>query len=154
MSFATKYWALLQVFKVTGEVEFFGELQPLADARAFQRYLDAATKREWVVYAKRPFNDATCVLKYLAGYTHRVAISNSRILSYRDGKVTFRYKDYAPREPTTNDDRSGHRVYSPLPVARSARRLHANSALRVLGQSSSTRETGNLPSLAGLYGHR
>jgi hypothetical protein len=93
--FRNKYRALLQKAFQRGELEFFGELQPLADARAFQRYLDAATKREWVVYAKRPFNDATCVLKYLAGYTHRVAISNSRLLGYRDGKVTFRYKDYA-----------------------------------------------------------
>ena len=93
--FRNKYRALLQKAFQRGELEFFGELQPLTDARAFRRYLDAATKREWVVYAKRPFNDATCVLKYLAGYTHRVAISNSRLLSYRDGKVTFRYKDYA-----------------------------------------------------------
>jgi hypothetical protein len=93
--FRNKYRALLQKAFQRGELEFFGELQPLADARAFQRYLDAATKRKWVVYAKRPFNDTTCVLKYLARYTHRVAISNSRLLSYRDGKVTFRYKDYA-----------------------------------------------------------
>ena len=48
-----------------------------------------------MVYAKRPFHDASCVLKYLARYTHRVAISNSRLLGYQDGKVTFRYKDYA-----------------------------------------------------------
>jgi hypothetical protein len=48
-----------------------------------------------VVYAKRPFGDATCVLKYLAHYTHRVAIANSRLLAYQNGNVTFRYKDYA-----------------------------------------------------------
>jgi len=93
--FRNKYRALLLKAFQRGELEFFGELQPLADQRAFQRYLDAATTREWVVYAKRPFNDATCVLKYLARYTHRVAISNSRLLAYQDGKVTFRYKDYA-----------------------------------------------------------
>lgn len=93
--FRNKYRALLLKAFQRGELEFFGDLQPLADSRAFQRYLDAATTREWVVYAKRPFNDATCVLKYLARYTHRVAISNSRLLGYRDGRVTFRYKDYA-----------------------------------------------------------
>ena len=93
--FRNKYRALLLKAFQRGELKFFGELQPLADPRAFQRYLDAATTREWVVYAKRPFNDATCVLKYLARYTHRVAISNSRLLGYQDGKVTFRYKDYA-----------------------------------------------------------
>jgi hypothetical protein len=92
--FRNKYRALLLKAFQRGELKFFGELQPLADARAFQRYLDAATTREWVVYAKRPFHDATCVLKYLARYTHRVAISNSRLLDYRDGEVTFRYKDY------------------------------------------------------------
>lgn len=48
-----------------------------------------------MVYAKRPFHNATCVLKYLGRYTHRVAISNSRLLGYRSGRVTFRYKDYA-----------------------------------------------------------
>jgi hypothetical protein len=93
--FRNKYRALLLKAFQRGELEFFGELQPLAELCAFQRYLDAATTREWVVYAKRPFNDATCVLKYLARYTHRVAISNSRLLGYQDGKVTFRYKDYA-----------------------------------------------------------
>ncbi len=93
--FRNKYRALLQKAFQRGALEFFGDLQLLADARAFQRYLAAATTREWVVYAKRPFQNPTCVLKYLARYTHRVAISNSRLLGYRDGKVTFRYKDYA-----------------------------------------------------------
>jgi hypothetical protein len=93
--FRNKCRALLLKAFQRGGLEFFGELQPLADSRAFQSYLDAATTREWVVYAKRPFHDATCVLKYLARYTHRVAISNSRLLAYRDGKVTFHYKDYA-----------------------------------------------------------
>jgi hypothetical protein len=93
--FRNKYRALLLKAFQRGELGFFGALQPLADSRAFQCYLDAATTREWVVYAKRPFNEATCVLKYLARYTHRVAISNSRLLAYQDGQVTFRYKDYA-----------------------------------------------------------
>ena len=51
--------------------------------------------KEWVVYAKRPFGGPERVLKYLARYTHRVAISNARLLDLRDGRVTFRYKDYA-----------------------------------------------------------
>ena len=93
--FRNKFRILLQKAFQRGELEFFGELQPLADPDAFRRFLAAATGREWVVYAKRPFGDATCVLKYLARYTHRVAISNSRLLAYQDGKVTFRYKDYA-----------------------------------------------------------
>lgn len=55
----------------------------------------ALCAKEWVVYAKPPFGGPECVLKYLARYTHRVAISNSRLLDVRDGQVTFRYKDYA-----------------------------------------------------------
>jgi hypothetical protein len=93
--FRNKFRALLQKAFQRGELQFFGELQPLAAPDAFRRFLSAATGREWVVYAKRPFGDATCVLKYLARYTHRVAIANSRLLAYRDGCVTFRYKDYA-----------------------------------------------------------
>jgi hypothetical protein len=93
--FRRKFLALLERAFDRGELVFFGELQSLVEPSAFRRFLEAATRREWVVYAKRPFQDATCVLKYLARYTHRVAISNSRLLDYREGKVTFRYKDYA-----------------------------------------------------------
>jgi len=93
--FRNKFRGLLQKAFQRGKLEFFGELRPLAAPDAFRRFLAAATGREWVVYAKRPFGDATCVLKYLARYTHRVAIANSRLLAYRDGRVTFGYKDYA-----------------------------------------------------------
>ena len=93
--FRNKYRALLQKAFERGEIAFFGELQPLADPKIFRRYLDAVTRGEWVVYAKPPFGSPSCVLKYLARYTHRVAISNRRLLGYRDGRVTFRYKDYA-----------------------------------------------------------
>ncbi|MEN6495883.1 MAG: IS91 family transposase [Thermoguttaceae bacterium] len=93
--FRNQYRALLEKAFQRGELAFFGELQPLAEPEAFRRFLHTATKREWVVYAKRPFGSPDCVLKYLARYTHRVAISNHRLLGYRDGKVTFRYKDYA-----------------------------------------------------------
>jgi len=93
--FRNKFRALLQRAFDRGELGFYGELIPLADADAFRRFLQAATKRDWVVYAKRPFHGPEVVLKYLARYTHRVAISNSRLLAYRAGQVTFCYKDYA-----------------------------------------------------------
>jgi hypothetical protein len=93
--FRNKFRALLERAFQRGELQFFGELEPLANADAFRRFLATVAGREWVVYAKRPFSDATCVLKYLARYTHRVAIANSRLLAYQDGCVTFRYKDYA-----------------------------------------------------------
>jgi Putative transposase/Transposase zinc-binding domain len=93
--FRNKFRALLQKAFDRGELGFYGGLAVLSQADAFRRFLDSATEQEWVVYAKRPFGGATQVLKYLARYTHRVAISNSRLLAYRAGQVTFRYKDYA-----------------------------------------------------------
>ena len=77
-----------------GELQFFGNLARLATTRAFSAYLAPLRKCEWVVYAKRPFAGPGQVLSYLTRYTHRVAISNSRILSLSDGKVSFRWKDY------------------------------------------------------------
>jgi hypothetical protein len=67
----------------------------LAEPGARAAWYAALAAKEWVVYAKRPFGGPAQVLKYLARYTHRVAISNSRLLELRDGRVTFRYKDYA-----------------------------------------------------------
>jgi hypothetical protein len=93
--FRNKFRALLHKAFQRGELKFFGQLRPLAQPNAFHRWVTAVSAREWVVYAKRPFGNASCVLKYLAAYTHRVAISNSRLLAYQDDKVTFRYKDYA-----------------------------------------------------------
>jgi hypothetical protein len=84
----------LKALHDAGELQFFGNLARLATARAFSAYLAPLRKCEWVVYAKRPFAGPGQVLSYLARYTHRVAISNSRILSLSDGKVSFRWKDY------------------------------------------------------------
>jgi len=78
-----------------GELEFHGSLQSLAGEKAFHAFLRPLFRQDWVVYAKRPFGGPEHVLHYLARYTHRVAISNHRLLSVADGKVTFRWKDYA-----------------------------------------------------------
>jgi hypothetical protein len=73
-----------------------GKLTDVGDDRAFDRLLDASARREWVVYAKPPFGGPERVLKYLARYTHRIAISNHRLVSVDDDEhVTFRWKDYA-----------------------------------------------------------
>lgn len=72
-----------------------GQLEALANANAFQDLVDKLFATEWVVYAKPPFGGPEQVLKYLARYTHRVAISNHRLLKLEDDKVIFRYKDYA-----------------------------------------------------------
>jgi len=78
-----------------GKLQFHGEMSPLATPTAFEALCRKAKRIEWVVYAKPPFGGPEQVLKYLARYTHRVAISNSRILSIEGGRVTFTWKDYA-----------------------------------------------------------
>ena len=78
----------------TGRLAFFGSLSGLADRRAFLRHLSPVRKKRWVVYAKPPFAGPEAVLAYLSRYTHRVAISNSRLISFDQRGVTFRYKDY------------------------------------------------------------
>ncbi len=78
-----------------GELFFPGSLRPLANEKAFHAFLRTLFRQDWVVYAKPPFGGPEHVLHYLARYTHRVAISNHRIVNFADGKVTFRWKDYA-----------------------------------------------------------
>jgi hypothetical protein len=88
--FLTKLTAL----RDAGRLAFFGSLAPLADRRAFLRHLLPVRHQRWVVYAKPPFAGPEAVLAYLSRYTHRVAISNSRLLGFNETGVTFRYKDY------------------------------------------------------------
>jgi Putative transposase/Transposase zinc-binding domain len=85
---------LRQVFDA-GQLVLPAALARLAQPDVFARWLTPLARQEWVVYAKPPFGGPEQVLKYLARYTHRVAISNQRLLSLEDGQVTFRYKDYA-----------------------------------------------------------
>jgi Putative transposase len=77
------------------ELVFPGLLKPLAEEQAFRAFLRLLFCQDWVVYAKPPFGGPRHVLQYLARYTHRVAISNHRLVSFADNKVTFRWKDYA-----------------------------------------------------------
>jgi hypothetical protein len=77
-----------------GELQFFGNHAPLTDAKAFAAYLAPLRNSEWVVYSKRPFGGPKEVLRYLARYTHRVAISNRRLIACDDKGVTFKWKDY------------------------------------------------------------
>lgn len=96
-----------------GRLEFHGILTHLRSPTAFARHLKAACGTEWVVYAKPPFNGPKQVLAYLARYTHRVAISNHRLLHVDDKAVRFRYKDYR-----------GYRIRSiRLPLQEFARRF-------------------------------
>ena len=84
---------LQQAFEA-GRLAFFSILEPLRDPKAFARYLAPLRNTQWVVYAKRPFGGPEQVLDYLGRYTHRVAISNHRLISAEDGQVSFHWKDY------------------------------------------------------------
>jgi hypothetical protein len=98
--FRRLFLAQLQRAFDAGKLQFFAQLEPLADAHAFARYLAPLNSAEWVVYAKRPFAGPAAVLAYLSRYTHRVAISNSRLLALDERGVTFRYKDYRSKGKT------------------------------------------------------
>ncbi|MGH7945393.1 MAG: IS91 family transposase [Opitutaceae bacterium] len=92
--FRRRFLELLQHAFDTGQLEFFSSLISLREREAFRGYLDPLREKEWVVYAKPPFAGPEQVLDYVGRYTHRVAISNNRLLDIDDGKVTFRWKDY------------------------------------------------------------
>jgi Putative transposase/Transposase zinc-binding domain len=85
---------LKQLFR-KNQLQFFGACQHLSNAKAFHEFLRTLFREDWVVYAKQPFGGPEHVLHYLARYTHRVAISNHRLLNVTDHDVTFRWKDYA-----------------------------------------------------------
>jgi hypothetical protein len=85
----------------TGRLAFHSELAALADPAALAAHLAPLRRSAWVVYAKRPFAGPEAVLAYLSHYTHRVAISNSRLLALDERGVTFRWKDYRAREGAT-----------------------------------------------------
>ena len=93
--FRQKFLAYLSEAFNNGALHFHGRLEALAERRNWCRLLAKLGSSDWVVYAKPPFGGPTQVLKYLARYTHRVAISNRRLVSLENGKVTFRWKDYA-----------------------------------------------------------
>jgi hypothetical protein len=93
--FRGKFLSLLAGAFRQEQLAFHGRLEHLADAAAFGELADELRQREWVVYAKPPFGGPEQVLKYLARYTHRVAISNQRLVELEDGQVHFRWKDYA-----------------------------------------------------------
>lgn len=86
--------ALVKAYR-TNKLKFYGEQAPLAMAVKFFELIKKLKNKHWLVYAKKPFAGPNVVLKYLARYTHRVGISNSRILSTENGNVAFAYKDYA-----------------------------------------------------------
>jgi hypothetical protein len=93
--FRGKFTAALKQLLLQHQLQFHGSLQDLARPERFRQFLRQLFSKEWVVYAKPPFGGAEHVLNYLARYTHRVAISNHRLVSFKQDQVSFRWKDYA-----------------------------------------------------------
>jgi hypothetical protein len=93
--FRGKFTATLKQLSLQGKLQFHGSLQELARPERFRQFLRQLFTKEWVVYAKPPFGGAEHVLHYLARYTHRVAISNHRLVAFKEDRVSFRWKDYA-----------------------------------------------------------
>ena len=92
--FQGRFLAMLAKAHTQDRLRFFGDHAALADKKAFKRFLAPLRRSEWVVYTKDPFAGPQQVLRYLSRYTHRVAISNRRLISADDNGVAFRWKDY------------------------------------------------------------
>ena len=108
----------LATLHAKGRLRFFGDLADLSDPRAFAAYLAPLRRAEWVVYAKPPFGGPAAVLAYLARYTHRVAISSSRLVSLDDQAVRFRWKDYRRADPATGAVKMATMALSPAEFIR------------------------------------
>ena len=93
--FRGKFVAALKRAFAQGELGFHGQLKMLAHPKAFHAFLRPLFRHDWVVYSKPPFGGPDQVLRYLGSYTHRIAISNHRLVSLQDGAVTFRWRDSA-----------------------------------------------------------
>ena len=98
MVFRAKYLAALQRAFDAGQLTLAAGTADLADRHAFTAFLQRLRAVDWIVYAKRPFAGPGQVLDYLGHYTHRVALSNDRLVDDRDGRVRFRWKDYADHD--------------------------------------------------------
>jgi len=96
--FRNRFLKALRTAHEKGELSFFGEQKVLADPAWFAEHLRPLRNIGWIVYAKRPFAGPETVLTYLSRYTHRVAISNRRLVTFDESGVTFRYKDYRAKE--------------------------------------------------------
>jgi hypothetical protein len=97
--FRRLFLKMLAAAHAAGRLAFFGDYSALANAAAFTAFVKPLRKAEWVVYAKKPFGGPQAVLAYLARYTHRVAIANSRLISADQTGVTFKWKDYRIEGP-------------------------------------------------------
>ena len=111
------------------DLDLAGATEPLRDPVQWRAFVDALFETDWVVYAKPAFGGASAVLRYLGRYTHRVAISNHRLLAFDGARVTFHWKDYAHGDVQRDDDALGDGVSPPLRATHPAAWLRAHPAI-------------------------
>lgn len=130
------------------KLAFFGDCAPLATEKNFAAFLQTISRKQWVVYAKPPFGGPEHVLHYLARYTHRVAISNHRLLSVDDNSVTFRWKDYAHQGKNRTMTLSPQEFLRRFLLHVLPKGLPPHSLLRMDGQPAKSRFASALPLFA------
>jgi hypothetical protein len=143
--FRAKFLAGLQRAFNAGQLTFAGGTADLASRSAFAGFLGQLRTVDWIVYAKRPFAGPEQVLGYLGRYTHRVALSNDRLVDVRDGRVRFRWKDYADHDRVKVLTLGDRRIPATVSPARGAARPHAHSPFRPAGQSYASRHPDAVP---------
>ena len=147
--FRGTFIAALQRARRRGTLRYFGQSAALVEAGPWENLITQLWKQDWVVYCKPPFGGPAQVLKYLSRYTHRVAISNQRLLSVANGVVRFAYRDLRRSRPAQGDGAARPRVPAPLLAARRAQGLHAHPPLRNHRQPSAQRNTLSLSRAPG-----
>ena len=154
--FRRRFLEALAKAHAAGQLRFFGEYADLAETTAFANWLRPLRQTEWVVYAKRPFAGPAAVLAYLARYTHRVAIANSRLIALDERGVTFKWKDYRAKGKTKHKTmtlgtgefmrrfllhvlpRGFHRIRHYGLIANAGRREHLAQARELLNAPTTT----------------
>jgi len=147
-SFSGKFVAALQRAFQDGRLSFHGNLKLLAQPKTFAAWRRLLFRKDWVVYSKRPFGGPEHVLRYLGRYTHRVAISNHRLISFADGVVTFRWRDSAHNNEQKPLPLSVDEFLRRFPVASAPRRFRAHSKLRLPRQPQTCHRFATLFSTA------
>jgi hypothetical protein len=145
--FRGKYLSFVRQAHATGQLSVHGDLAELADAAAFAAWRRDQYRSDWVVYAKPPFGGPEQMLKYLARYTHRVALSNRRLLRIEGERVDFTAKDYGAGGPRRQDRKAGR---SPLASANTGSWSSWAAAVRRRSTGPSTQRWAATWSLNGL----
>ena len=140
--FRGKFVEALRRAYTRGELDLAGATASLRDPAQWNAFVDTLFDTDWIVYAKPAFGGATAVLRYLGRYTHRVAISNHRLLAFDGERVTFRWKDYSHGSPLAHDDRDSDGVSPTLRPACPAARVCPHPAVWLSRQWLSDRAPG------------